>query len=81
MRSAERSQSALTRACVMESVPSAPHLSPRPTSLPATERLKSASMGAAQAPSVRSMGLRRAPVPAKMARMRLSFATCAAWRR
>lgn len=45
MRSVERSRSALTRACVMESVPSAPHLSPRPTSPPATERLKSASMG------------------------------------
>lgn len=117
MRSAERSQSALIRACVTESAPSAPHLSPRPTSPPATERLKSASTGwvaadftpgrtgcysnfifipvsvwsrpvlmllprrAALAPSVRSMGSRHAPVPAKKARMRLSSATCAAWRR
>lgn len=45
MRSAERSQSALTRACVMESVPSAPPPSLRPISLPAMERPKSASTG------------------------------------
>lgn len=45
MRSAERSQSAPIRACVMVSVPSAQPRSPRPTSLPAMERPKFASMG------------------------------------
>ncbi len=43
MRSAERSPSVPTRECVTEWVPSAPPLSPRPISLPAMERLKSAS--------------------------------------
>lgn len=36
---------------------------------------------AAPAPSVRSTGSRRAPVRARMARMRQSSVTCAAWRR
>lgn len=36
---------------------------------------------AAPAPSVRSTGSRRAPVPARMARMRRSSVTFAAWRR
>lgn len=43
--SAERSRSALTMACVRATAPSAPRRSPRPTSPPATERLKSASTG------------------------------------